>query len=294
MALLNTLRFVLTHPLNRGKPINSLGRLASWQLKSRLVSAPIEVSFVDDTKLLVSHGQTGATGNVYTGLHELSEMGFVLHFLRPGELFVDVGSNVGSYTILAGAAGASVIAFEPGAEAYDRLRANIAANNFQGRVVTRNEAVGASECEVLFTQGADTVNHVAVASESFSTTRVSMTTLDAALDARDPVVIKIDVEGFESSVIAGASATLAKPSLRAVIMETNGSGARYSIGDAVLHDAMIKAGFVPCTYDPLTRALALANASSETGNTIFIRDLEDAVKRLTTARKFNIAGRTLL
>ncbi len=294
MALLNTLRFVLTHPLNRGKPIDSLGRLASWQLKSRLVKEPIEVRFVDQTRLLVSRGQTGATGNVYAGLHELSEMGFVLHFLRPGDLFVDVGSNVGSYAVLAAAAGASVIAFEPGIEAYDRLRANITANNFQGRVVTRNEAVGASEGDVMFTQGADTVNHVAVASESLSTTRVSMTTLDAALDERDPVVIKIDVEGFESSVITGASTTLSTPSLRSVIMETNGSGARYSIGDAVLHDAMVSAGFLPCTYDPLTRTLQKATASSRTGNTIFVRDFDEAVKRVTTARKFDIAGRTLL
>jgi hypothetical protein len=34
------------------------------------------------------------TGNIYCGLHEFADMGFVLHFLRPGDLFVDVGANI--------------------------------------------------------------------------------------------------------------------------------------------------------------------------------------------------------
>jgi hypothetical protein len=37
-----------------------------------------------------------ATGNLYVGLHEFEEMAFLLHFLRRGDLFADVGANVGS------------------------------------------------------------------------------------------------------------------------------------------------------------------------------------------------------
>lgn len=44
---------------------------------------------------------TGATGNWYCGLQEYEDMSFVLHALRPGDLFVDVGANIGSYSILA-------------------------------------------------------------------------------------------------------------------------------------------------------------------------------------------------
>jgi len=40
-------------------------------------------------------GETGVTGNIYTGLHEFSSMGYLLHVLREGDLFVDVGANVG-------------------------------------------------------------------------------------------------------------------------------------------------------------------------------------------------------
>lgn len=295
MGFLDTVRFILDHPLNSGRPVSTLSRYATWQLRSRLSSGPIEVPFVEGTRLLVSRGQTGATGNVYTGLHEVSEMAFVLHMLRPGELFVDVGANVGSYTVLAsGAAAGMVVAFEPGRAAHAALLANVRHNDLTLRVELRQEAVGASVGEVAFTQASDTLNHVALPSEKLATSRVPMTTLDTALAGRHPLLMKIDVEGFESSVVAGASDTLADEQLQAVIMETNGSGARYSASDDALHSSMLSAGFQPCRYDPFTRNLQPSAARSTDGNTIYVRDHAEAARRVGSARKFNIAGRNLL
>ena len=101
--ILNTLRHILTHPLNRESRLESMIRYFRWQIGSRLVHAPIVVPFVNDAHLLVETGLCGATGNIYTGLHEFVEMAFALHLLRPNDLFVDVGSNVGSYVVLASA-----------------------------------------------------------------------------------------------------------------------------------------------------------------------------------------------
>ena len=85
-----------------------------WQVGSRLLPLGSTLPYVGDTRLFVTRGMTGATGNWYCGLHEVDEMGFVLHALRPGDLFVDVGANIGSYTVLAaGAVGADAIAVEP-------------------------------------------------------------------------------------------------------------------------------------------------------------------------------------
>ena len=51
---------------------------------------------------------------ITTELCQGAQVPLVLHLLRPGDLFLDLGSNVGSYTVLAGAvAGADVIAVEP-------------------------------------------------------------------------------------------------------------------------------------------------------------------------------------
>jgi hypothetical protein len=46
-------------------------------------------------------GMTGATQNIYVGLQEFVDIMLTLHFLRKGDLFLDMGANVGSYTILA-------------------------------------------------------------------------------------------------------------------------------------------------------------------------------------------------
>src|SRR5208337_4657605 len=72
-------------------------RYGWWQAASRLQET-IEYEWVSGSKLLVKNGMTGATGNIYCGLHEFADLAFLLHLLRPGDLFVDVGANIGSYT----------------------------------------------------------------------------------------------------------------------------------------------------------------------------------------------------
>jgi hypothetical protein len=121
VTLFDTIRFITGHPLNRGHRISSIIHFAKWQIASRLAPGAIVYDWVNGARFLVKTGETGLTGNIYTGLHEFPEMGFVLHFLRDEDLFVDVGANVGSYTILAcSAVGARGVAFEPIPSTYGR------------------------------------------------------------------------------------------------------------------------------------------------------------------------------
>src|ERR1700691_5417356 len=132
---LRTLRFIACHPLNRRAPLRAIGRFVAWQVVTRLQRGAFVVPYVADTRLLVTRGMTGATGNVYCGLHEFEDMAFVLHALRAEDLFVDVCANVGSYTVLAaGAVGARCIAFEPAPRAYRGLLDNLRLNDLMARV----------------------------------------------------------------------------------------------------------------------------------------------------------------
>jgi hypothetical protein len=107
MSYLNTLTFIINHPLNRIRRLQAIREYVSWQIGSFLVSTDVVFEWINGSKFLVHKGETGLTGNIYTGLHEFSDMGFLRHVLRPTDLFIDVGANVGSYTILAcGAIGA--------------------------------------------------------------------------------------------------------------------------------------------------------------------------------------------
>ena len=104
-------------------------------MASRLLSGPIALPFVEGTSLFASRGMTGATGNWYCGLHEVRDMAFVLHMLRRGEQFLDVGANVGSYTVLAaGAVGAQVTSVEPVPRTFAHLQRNVALNGLSATV----------------------------------------------------------------------------------------------------------------------------------------------------------------
>lgn len=296
MSLLNTISFITSHPLNRGQRLRAIGRFGWWQTVSRLSDRPRILPFVENSCLVVRRGQTGATGNIYTGLHELTEMAFVLHALRPSDLFVDVGANVGSYTILAAAAvGSRCISFEPDPSAFEGLTANIDANQVTARVETHRAAVGASSGIVRFSRDHDTLGHVVPEGEIAVPFReVPIVTLDETLAGRVPAAIKIDVEGFETAVLKGAARTLADPALKAVIAETNGSGERYDSTDAELNGILGDAGFSPCIYDPFSRTLARTSTFTDGANTIYVRDFEQVAARLREARAYDIAGRWLL
>jgi hypothetical protein len=99
-AVTNLARFFASHPLTHTAPIKAWQRWLSWQIKSRLRDEVI-VPWIGGQLLAVRRGMTGATGNVYAGLHEFADMMFLLHFLRERDLFRDIGANVGTSRLLA-------------------------------------------------------------------------------------------------------------------------------------------------------------------------------------------------
>lgn len=291
--MLALFRFVWNHPLNRGEQWRALLRVLRWQLATRLIPWPIALPFVEDTFLFAQRGMTGATGNYYCGLHEVQEMAFALHILRPGDHFVDIGANIGSYTILAGgAAGASVSSIEPIPLTFRHLAANVALNRLNDRVLCHSIGLSSANGVLRFTTNLDTVNHVFTDTEAGPALDVPVMRLDDLLaDSVQPILIKLDVEGHELAVLQGAERVLADTRLLAVIMETNGSGARYGIEDQALFEAMARHGFDPFGYNPFERRLLSGNSFD--GNTIFVRNRFLVEERLQTARKYQLVNGTI-
>jgi len=295
MSLKNTIKFVISHPLNRKNKFRALYRLFAWQIQSRLATGPVHVRWVNGSSFLAGSGDTGLTGNIYTGLHEFADMGFLLHFMRPSDLFVDVGANLGSYTILAcKVIGARGLAFESVPETHARLVANIQLNGLEDRVHAYNVGLGDEKSGVMFTSHQDTMNHaLAVGEESSTALEVRIERLDSILEIKEPTFLKIDVEGFEAKVLAGARRALSHPELQAVILELNQSGERYGIDDDSILRTMLDAGYSSCAYNPFTRELLdLGGETSDSGNTLFVRDTESARERVRQGAKVCVNGVT--
>ena len=264
-------------------------------------AAQVATQFVNSAQLFATPGMAGATGNVYVGLHEFADMSFVLHFLRPNDLFVDVGANIGSYTILASAAvGANCISFEPNPEAWEWLCKNVKLNHVASLVDVRQQAVSSAAGMLDLTADEGPTNHILSAMRTSSIRRsckVQATTLDLALESQCPIMLKIDVEGFETEVISGAHRILQKTDLRCVLMELAGYGKRYGFDEHVLRQRMADFDFECYRYDPFTRCLHLKsleeNKNEETENTLFVRDVEFVRTRVESAPAFTVRGWTI-
>jgi len=271
-----------------------LKRWLFWQCASRLAPGPIAVNFVDNTRLLVYPGMTGATGNIYTGLHEFQDMSFVLHLLRSDDIFVDVGANIGAYTILAGGViGAHCIAIEPIPETFQHLIENINLNQIWRAVNPINMGISHAEGILKFSSDKDTMNHVITdnQSPSCSVVNVKVVSLDNIIGDLNPRLIKIDVEGFETNIISGASMTLSRPSLDAVIIELSGYGNRYGYDDIAVKKNISDYGFKPFSYLPFERTLEpLSEKPRHQHNTLYVRNVDSVRQKIATAPPFYVHG----
>jgi FkbM family methyltransferase len=286
MQIFRTLRNITNHPLNRSHRAAAMLRWLRWQIASRLLSGTAVMPFTNQTRLIVRRGMTGATGNIYCGLHEFEDMAFLLHVLRPDDTFVDVGANVGSYTVLAsGEAGARSISIEPVPETFQHLLDNIFVNRLHDRVIAHNCAIGSAKGTVRFTVDSDTKNHVVVkTAPEIGGAGIAVRTLDEILSGESPRMLKIDVEGFEAHVIQGASGVLAGESLWAIVMELAGCGTRYGCDDETLHRTMVDYGFRPFRYEPARRKLtALPSRNPSARNTLYLRNTAQVHARVSTA-----------
>lgn len=282
MSIIQILIFILKHPLNKKHKIKSILIFLKWQISQFLLNMPLIYSFTKKTKLILKKGQTGGTGNLYLGLMEFPEMAFLLHLVRENDLFVDVGANIGSYTILASAEnGARTISIEPIPGTYLSLIDNINLNKISDKVKALNLGIASKKGQLRFTEKLDSINHVTNDS-LIEGIDVEVLPLDTILKNENPILIKIDVEGYESEVINGANSVLKNPELRAIIIELAGIGRRYGFDDNLIHDELLRNNFNPYIYDPYNRKI-IKVATMGQENTIYIRDENFISERLKSA-----------
>ncbi len=144
----------------------------------------------------------------------------IRRFCRPGDTVVDVGANIGEWTLqMADAVGPSgrVIAIEPVPHLAEALQKSALANNMRQvsiAAVALSESEGQAEFSVeRANTGGSRLGRYCRDGEAFDSITVRLETLDGLL-ARSAIgrvdFIKVDVEGFELEVLRGAHATLAK------------------------------------------------------------------------------------
>lgn len=153
----------------------------------------------------------------------------ILSFLGTGGVFCDIGSNVGLFAILAakklGPQG-RVLAFEPYSQAFSHLQDNIKLNGVTN-VSPFSKAVGENHGTARLNIGEENADSSLVRSPTgrdLGHEVVEVVAMDEFIDTENlpvPRVVKIDVEGFEYSVMQGMRLTLAEPACKIVCCEVH-------------------------------------------------------------------------
>ena len=186
--------------------------------------------------------------NIYVhGCFEPEMYRFVSHFLKPGMVFIDAGTNLGQYTVLAaqqvGATG-HVHSFEPNPRMFGELQFNVGLNNFQERCIL-NELALSDSCGMAklsrYEQGKEVYGslgtHKREGGEIVGYDEVEMTTLDAYIEERSLShvdLIKMDIEGAELPALKGTRKLLSRPSPPTIAIEVadeNTKGFGYKATD---------------------------------------------------------------
>jgi FkbM family methyltransferase len=154
--------------------------------------------------------------------------------LRPGDLFVDIGAHWGFFALQAAthpAGGIDVVAFEPELMNAVVLTENVTRNKLANVTVVCAACGDERGLAALVTNS--TMRHCIVGADSRFDGRVpskwvSLVTLDRALadlhkDGARRIIVKIDAEGFEPNIVAGAAALLKSGRVALVMWEYSGA-----------------------------------------------------------------------
>ncbi len=154
--------------------------------------------------------------------------------LPAGERFWDIGANIGLYALYAAARGQQVMAFEPSAASFAALCRNVEINGLGERVspycLAFAAETGLSELHMANTAaghsmhslgGAETIGGRLQASFRQAIPGYSVDGLRALFGLPAPQHIKLDVDGLEAEILAGARETLRE--VQTLLVEIDGS-----------------------------------------------------------------------
>jgi FkbM family methyltransferase len=190
------------------------------------------------------------------GLHEPATTMMLLNVLRNGDVFIDVGANVGYFSLIANGwmnGTGRIIAVEPNPFTFSLLAKNAAAN--QGRIELLNFTLGGENGICRFLARTDQNGLSGVVNDrttsvnpndvEFISASVTLDTLVEKMGLDRIRAIKIDAEGSERAILSGAENIISKRVPDYIICEINRHElARNNTGEIEIRKIMEDAGYI--------------------------------------------------
>ena len=207
--------YIWAHPANRGKRVCAIGRVLLFFVRAGILDREVTAKIGNQSRIIATPRRFASVKVVCANPPDYLEMRTWHRYLKGRDFFVDVGANIGSYSIWAAELGAEVLALEPAEDTYAALEANVKMNGYPIR--TLRAAAGSICGEMRLTDGKDDKNRLVISGGVL----VPMVTVDSIVPGRIVNGIKIDVEGYELEVLRGCEKSLSERRIELIQLEWN-------------------------------------------------------------------------
>lgn len=229
MQFINTLHQILS--ARHETRLKLLFRYLLWQIQKVGALSTRKAEAVLSQSVIRDNATQGTISQIRIfGVYDYNNMNFIKEQLAPGGKFLDVGANIGAYSLIASECeNASVVGIEPHPTTFSTFSDNVRYNRRQN-VTCLNLAASDHAGDIIMTDlKASALNRV-VDGCAPGNIAVECDTLDNICDRISflPSAIKMDIEGHEIKAIAGAKRILSSADF--IIIE---NGRRQEILDAM-------------------------------------------------------------
>lgn len=222
---------------NKGRKLLFFIRLFWWKVNQKFLKLAVLVPLTGEIKSICYPSSSFGSLVVYTRLPEYWEMNFLLDNLNELSTFIDVGANIGVYTLLAASKikKGKIFSFEIDPRALKNLYENIRLNDLGNRVEVIEKVVSDKNGYESFVFSKESeVSHILTdEKENKNISKIASIKLDDFIDSRKIRFVdflKIDVEGAEYKVLKGLSKTLKGKRVGMILFELNSNLTRYGAG----------------------------------------------------------------
>lgn len=224
--MLRRIAKLIHEPAFRRAPLTVIGRGIAWTANVALGRSPA-FELVPGVLLKVPSDLRYTSVSAFLLRDAIEpELNYLQDFIGPGSIFIDVGANIGMFTLKAAPRAARVVSVEPGEIACRELKENVELNGFRNvTLVQKALSDRPGKAKLYHNPLGNDPQAFSLLDDGSSpgSEEVELTTLDMLVETLElPRVdcIKIDVEGAEALVIVGARKTITQ-NLPTVIFEMN-------------------------------------------------------------------------
>lgn len=230
MTFFSSLQTILEHPHNKEKIFSTLGRVIWWKCNQLFFHQPSLVTVAGNIQMICDPASSYGSFVVYALFPEYWEFVFLQSYLETTDVFFDVGSHTGHYSLVAASKILSghIYAFEPTPSNNKLIKKNVAINQLEKTITVEEMAISnAVGWSNFVLEKESEVNHLEYEKSRIATgkvQKVKTTTLDnytLKKNISSISFLKIDTEGAELLILEGAKRLLKNQKIDVILFELN-------------------------------------------------------------------------